>query len=64
MFGYYSCGFGYYLFEFGYPISPKSIPVQVFCYFRSDFGSDFSDRVRVSDKMPTPIRVDRTLVPF
>ena len=49
MFGYfrYPFGFGYYPFGFGYPISPNSIPVRIFDYFGSDFGSDFSDRVRV-----------------
>ena len=51
--------FGYLFgFGFGYPISPNSIPVRVFCYFGSDFGSGFSDRVRmplrISGKMPTP----------
>ena len=32
---------------FGDSISPKSIPVQVFCHFGSDFGSSFSDQIRI-----------------
>ena len=54
----YPLGFGYHPFGFGYSISPKSIPVRVFCYFGSDFGSDFSVRVQVSGKMPKVISKD------
>ena len=39
-------------------MSHNLIPVRVFCYFGLDFGSGFSDRVRVrlrvSGKVPTP----------
>lgn len=37
--------FGYYPFRFGYKISSSSISIRLFCYFNSDFGSGFSDRV-------------------
>ena len=60
MFGYFriSIRVRYYSFGFGYPISPNSIPVRIFCYFGSDFGSGFLDRVqmplRISGKVSTP----------
>ena len=56
MFGYFrvSIRFGYYPFGFGYPISPKSIPVRVFCYFGSDFSGRVRMQLRVSGKVPMP----------